>query len=128
MKVDKFFYGQLQKKLVVDLIIMDYPDCIQIPGVSDPPSQIPPWNANILSFLNIFMAFALTYLHDDGTFLLFYPDSSAVRREVAGFFKNYKFKIKDEWTIIHYLHLANPINSSKNVSSNYGISFELVHI
>lgn len=109
----------------MDLIIADYPDGLRVPGVSDPPSQIPPWNANIPSFLNILMAFALTYLHDDGAFLLFYPDNSAVKREVAGFFKNYKFKIKDEWTVINCLHLANPMNPSKNVSNNYGISFEL---
>ena len=103
----------------MDLIIADYPDGLRVPGLSDPPFQIPYWNVNIPSFLHVMMAFALTYLHDDGAFLLFYPDSSTVKREVAGFFKNYKFKIKDEWTIINCLHLANPMNPSKNVSSNF---------
>jgi hypothetical protein len=108
-----FFYGQLQKKHVVDFIIADYPNDLRVPCVSNPPSQIPPWKANIARFLNILMAFAHTYLHDDGAFILFYHD-----KEVAGFFKNNKSKIKDEWTVIDCLHLANPMNPSKNVSSN----------
>ena len=109
----------------MDLIIADYPDGLRVPGLSDPPFQIPRWNVNIPSFLHVMMAFALTYLHDDGAFFLFYPDSAMVKREVAGFFKNYKFKIKDEWTIINCLHLANPTNPSKNVSSNFGLLFSL---
>lgn len=107
----------------MDLIIAEYPDGLPVPGVSNPPSEIPHWNASIPSFLHVMMAFSLTYLHDDGAFLLFYPDSSTVKREVAGFFKNYKLKIKDEWTIINSLHLANPMNPSKFVSSNFILSF-----
>ena len=107
----------------MDLIIAEYPDGLPVPGVSNPPSQIPHWNANIPSFLTVMMAFSLTYLHDDGAFLLFYPDSPTVKREVAGFFKNYKLKVKDEWTIINCLHLANPMNPSKNVSTNFKFSF-----
>jgi hypothetical protein len=49
-------------------------------------------------------------------FLLFYPDGSNLRRDIFGFFKNYNFKIKDEWTIINCLHLANLVNPNKNVS------------
>ena len=56
------------------------------------------------------------YVHDDGAFSLFYPDGSNVRRDISGFFKNYNFKIKDEWAIINCLHLVNLVNSNKNVS------------
>jgi len=87
------------------------------------PSQIPHWNASILSFLHVMMVFFLTYLHDDGAFLLFYPDNSMVKREVTGFFKNYKLKIKNHWTIINCLHLAKPMNPSKNISSNFNLLF-----
>jgi hypothetical protein len=62
------------------------------------------------------ISFAAAYLHDNGAFLLFYPDGSNVRRDIFGFFKNYNFKIKDEWTIINCLHLANLVNPNKNVS------------
>ena len=61
------------------------------------------------------------YLHDDKAFILFYHESFAVKREVVGFFKNYKFKIKCEWTIINCLHLANHMNLSKHVRSNYSL-------
>jgi len=116
------FDGKVQKRHVVDLIIADYPNGLQVLGVSNPPSQIPHWNANIPSFFHIIMAFYLTYLHDDGTFLLFYFDNLTMKKEVTGFFNNYKLKIKDEWTIINCLHLANPMNPNKNVSSNFKLS------
>ena len=70
------------------------------------------------------MVFALTYHHDNRTIILFYIDNFTVKNEVIWFIKNYKFKIKDEWTIINYLHLANPMNSSKNINSNYGLSLD----
>jgi hypothetical protein len=62
------------------------------------------------------ISFATAYLHDDGAFLLFYLDGSNVRRDISGFFKNYNSKIKDEWTIINCLYLANLVNPNKNVS------------
>ena len=107
----------------MNLIIAEYPDGLPIPGVSNLSSQIPLWNASIPNFLHVMMAFSLTYLHDDGAFLLFIPDSSTMKRKVDGFFKNYKLKMKDEWTIINCLHLAHPMNPSKFVSSNFNLSF-----
>jgi hypothetical protein len=62
------------------------------------------------------ISFAAAYLHDNSAFLLFYLDGSSVRRVISGYFKNYNFKIKDEWTIINYLHLTNLVNPNKNVS------------
>jgi len=94
----------------VDLIIVEYPNGLPIPGISNMPSQIPHWNVNIPSFLHVMMAFSLNYLHDDGAFLLFYPNNSTLKREVVGFFKMYKLKPKDEWTIINCLQVANPMN------------------
>jgi hypothetical protein len=62
------------------------------------------------------ISFATAYLHDDGAFLLFYPNGSNMRRNISGYFKNYNFKIKDEWTILNCLHLVNLVNLNKNVS------------
>jgi hypothetical protein len=73
-------------------------------------------NREIPNFLAYMISFAAAYLHDDGAFLLFYLDGSNVRRDISGYFKNYNFKIKDEWTIINCLHLANLVNPNKNVS------------
>ena len=99
----------------MDLLIAEYPDGQRVPGVSNPPSQIPPWNEYSDTFLKVTMGFAYSYLHDDGAFILFYPDSPTVRKEISSFFKNYKMKVLDEWTIINYLHLANPLVPAKNV-------------
>ena len=110
-----YFDGKLLQKPGIDLLIAEYPDGLRVPGVSDPPSQIPHWNEYVDNFLKVTMGFAYAYLHDDGSFLLFYPDSPIVRKELMSYFKNYKMKIVDEWTIINYLHLANPLYPTKNV-------------
>jgi hypothetical protein len=115
------FYSKVQKRSVADLIIVEYPNGLHVLGLSNSLFQIPNWNANIPSFLHVKMAFALTYLHDDKAFFLFYLANSLVKREVAEFFKNYRLKIKDKWTIINYLYLANPMNPSKNVFSNFSL-------
>jgi hypothetical protein len=114
---DIYFQGKLEKKPAVDFIIVEYPDGLRVPGVSDPPTQIPHWNREIPNFLTFIISFAATYLHDDGAFLIFYPDGSSVKRDISGYFKNYNFKIKDEWTIINCLHLANLVNPNKNIST-----------
>jgi hypothetical protein len=38
---DMYFRGQLQKKPIVDPIIVEYPDGLRVPGVSDTPTQFP---------------------------------------------------------------------------------------
>ncbi len=118
-----FFDGKAVEKPGVDLLIAEYPDGLRVPGVSDPPSQVPNWNESLEGFLKVTMGFAYAYLHDDGAFLLFYPDSPIVKKEVMSYFKNYKMKVVDEWTIINYLHLANPLHPSKNVSSSNFLNF-----
>jgi hypothetical protein len=73
---------------------VEYPDGLRVHGVSDPPTQIPHWNREIPNFLTFIISFAAAYLHDDGAFLIFYPDGSSLRRDISGYFKNYNFKIK----------------------------------
>jgi hypothetical protein len=36
-----YFDGKLLQKPGIDLLIAEYPDGLRVPGVSDPPSQIP---------------------------------------------------------------------------------------
>ena len=103
----------MNKKPTVDLIIADFPDGLRVPGVFNPPSHIPPWNARSPSFLQVLMAFAPQYIHDDGTLLMFYSDFININKYVLGFLKNYKFKVFDEWTIINSMHL---VNLARNVS------------
>ena len=70
------------------------------------------------------MVFALIYFYDDKIIILFYTDNSTVKSEVIWFIKNYKFQIKDKWSFIYYLLLANPMNSSENINSNHGLSLD----
>jgi hypothetical protein len=111
------------------LVIAEYPDGLPVPGLSNPPSQVPTWNAFHPKFLQIMMSFTVQYLHDDGAFLLFYPDSIAVKKEKSGYFKNYNFKVQEEWTVINSLHLANPLNQAKNVrNSIYSFKITILYI
>lgn len=100
----------------MDLVIADFPDGLPVPGVSNPPTQIPTWNAHVEGFLKFMIGFCGGYLHDDGAFLLFYPDNPQVRRELFSFFNKNKLKMKEEWTIVNSLHLSNPLNPAKLVS------------
>lgn len=99
------------------LLIAEFPDGLRVQGVSNPPSHIPHWNEYSDNISKVTMRFPYAYLHDDGAFQLFYPNSPIVRREVASYLKNYKMRIVDEWTIVNYLHLANSVYASKNVSN-----------
>ena len=113
---DFYFKGKVEKKPAVDLIIAEFSDGLRVPRVSDPSSQVPHWNEHNPAFLQVMMSFANAHLHDDGAFLLFYHGNSTVKKEISGYFKNYNFKFKDEWTIINDMHLANPTIEKKHVS------------
>ena len=97
-------------------MIAEIPDGLRVPRVSVPPSQVPHWNELDPAFLQTMMSFANAYIHDDGAFLLFFHGGSTMRKEISGYFKNYNFKFKDEWTLINDMHLANPTNQEKHVS------------
>jgi hypothetical protein len=94
-----------------------------VPGVSNPPTQIPHRNREIPNFLIVMISFVVAYLHDNNAILLFYLDGSNVRKDISSYFKNYNFKIKDEWTIINCLYLANFMNPNKNVSVIHSLIF-----
>lgn len=100
----------------VDLIIADYPDGLRVPGVSDPPHAVPNWNMQDVSFLKSVMQYSARYLHDDAVMLLFYPDSSTIKKEIMTYFKNFKLKVFDEWNVFQTLPLASHVNKSKTVS------------
>jgi hypothetical protein len=67
----------------MDFIIVEYPDGLRVPTVSDPPIQIPHYNREIPNFLTAMISFVAIYLYDDGAFLLFYLDGSNERKEIS---------------------------------------------
>ena len=115
----------VQKQATVDLVIVEYPDGLPIPSLSNPPSQVPSWNVFHPNDLKVMMSFTIQYLHNDDAFLLFYLDSTVVKKEIFGYFKNSHFKVQEEWTIINCLHLANPLNQAKNVRNTI-LSFKVI--
>jgi hypothetical protein len=119
-----YFQGVVQKRAAVDLVIAEYPDGLPVPGLSNPPSQVPTWNGFRPKFLKVMRSFTVQYLHNNGAFLLFYLDSAVVKKEISRFFKNYHFKVQ-EWIVINCLHLANPLNQAKNVRNTI-LSFKLI--
>ena len=106
----------MDKRPACDLVIVDFPDGVCVPGVSDPPTQVPNWNEFSPKFLRSAMTFQVSYLHDDGAFLLFYPDGERPKQEIMKLLKKSKLKLREEWTVINSMHLANPENPQRRVS------------
>ena len=98
-----------------DLIIAEYPDGLPVPGISQPVSSIPTWNATVQDFLKHTVGFLGGFLHDDGAFLLFYPDNPLIKKEIAAFFNKNNLKMMEEWTICNDLHSCHPLTPAKLV-------------
>ena len=112
-----YFQGRLVQKPAADFIIVEYPDGLPVPGLSSAAPSVPAWNMVIKDFLKYIIGFCGGYLHDDEALLIFYPESTQIRREIESYLKNNDLKVKDEWTIINSMHLSHPTNPSKFVSS-----------
>jgi hypothetical protein len=96
----------------IDLMIVDIPEGLPIPMVSNPLTSIPEWNSVDKNFLPMVFDFGSSLVHDNGVLLLFYKDDLKLRVDIRGFVKAYHFKILKEWTGINHL----PITSAKDVS------------
>jgi hypothetical protein len=71
------------------------------------------------------LVFSQGYLHDDGALLLFIPESVQIKKEVLSFLYNNNLEVKEEWTIVNFLHLTHPMHNSKRVSnSSYFLLFK----
>jgi hypothetical protein len=55
-----------------DFVIIDIPKNLAVLKIFITPSDVPPWNAGKLGFLNTFLNFSNTHLHEDGSIVLFY--------------------------------------------------------
>ena len=58
----------------VDLMIMDVPEGLPVPMVSDPASSVLVWNKLPKRFVETVFEFASRLVHDNGVLLLFYLD------------------------------------------------------
>jgi hypothetical protein len=60
-------------KATLDLIIVDVPEDLLIPTMSDPVDVVPPWNQSADSLLEAVFVFAEDYLQDDGAIIVIHP-------------------------------------------------------
>jgi len=107
----------------MDLFVLDVPEGLPVPDVSDPPLAIPEWNAVPPSFLEDAFEFASNHLHDDAAMLIFFVDDIKVKREILGYLDGYNFKEYREWLGVNCLQLASPRDPSRRVSSQSHTKF-----
>lgn len=100
-----------------DLVVVDIPEGLPVPGVSSPPTAIPDWNVYIESHLEAVFEFAHYYLHGNAPLLILMPESPAMRAEVQTYARTYDFKILKDWWGFNSLRLASPKDPSTTVST-----------
>ena len=119
------FDGVPSTQPCMDLFILDLPEGLPVPGVSDPPSAIPDWNVVPPTFLEDAFEFASNHLHDDAAMLIFLADDIKVKREIAGYLAGFGFMEYREWLGVNCLQLASPRDPSRRVSSQFLTIFVL---
>jgi hypothetical protein len=101
----------------VDLIIVDMPENLPVPTISDPPGQIPPWNATEDDWLDPIFDFADNHLVDDGAIIIVHPYRQSIKANSLGYSEGTAFTLFKDWTCMNRLHLASPVNPLKTVSA-----------
>lgn len=94
-------------RAAIDLLIADVPENLPVPGISKPANSVPSWNMRPESYFYDIFEVADENIHDDGAFLLFYPDNVQLRAEIAGFCTTFHFKLYKDWWGFNSLPLAS---------------------
>ena len=102
----------------VDLMIMDVPEGLPVPMVSDPASSILEWNKLPERFVETVFEFASGLVHDNGVLLLFHPDDLQMKGDIRGCMKAYHFSLFKEFMGVNRLQLTSAMNASKTVSES----------
>jgi hypothetical protein len=103
----------------VDLMIVDMPEGLPVPGISIPASSVPQWNHEPRELLQPIFDFADQHLQDDGALIIIYPFRSATKSKILGYCKSYGFEVKKDWWGMNRLHLTSPTNPLVTVSDVY---------
>jgi hypothetical protein len=112
-------------KATLDLIIVDVPEDLPIPTVSDPTDAVPPWNQSAVSLLEAVFVFAKDYLQDDGAMIVIHPFQMDAKSTILGYCIEYGFETRKEWLCMNRLHLYSPLNRTLTVSSLPMSSFSI---
>ena len=102
----------------LDVIFIDCPENLPVPGVSKPAHVVPAWNADADDEALQFMcSFAVEHLHDDGCIVLFHSYSRKSKENIAGVCEAYNLVQKKDWMGMNRMHLISAIDNAKMVTS-----------
>ena len=102
----------------LDVIFIDCPENLPVPGVSKPAHVVPAWNADADDEALKFMCtFAIEHLHDDGCIVLFHSYSRKSKENIAGVCEAYNLVQKKDWMGMNRMHLTSAIDNAKTVTS-----------
>jgi hypothetical protein len=117
--------GIVNAKATLDLIIVDVPEDLPVPIVSDPTDVVPLWNQSADSLLEAVFVFAEDYLQDDGAIMVIHPFQVGAKSTIPGYCVEYGFETRKEWLCMNRLHLCSPLNRTLIVSSLPKSSFSI---
>jgi hypothetical protein len=117
--------GVVNAKVTLDLIIVDVPEDLHVPTMSDPANVVPPWNQSAESLLEAVFVFAKDYLQDDGAIIVIHPFQVDAKSNILGYCVEYGFETRKEWLCMNHLHLCSPLNKTLTVSSLPMSSFSI---
>jgi hypothetical protein len=109
--------GFVNAKATLDLIIVDVPEDLPVPTVSDPADVVPPWNQSADSLLKAVFVFVEDCLHDDGAIIVIHPFEVDAKSTILGYYVEYGFETRKEWLCMNRLHLYSLLNKTLTVSS-----------
>ena len=112
------FEGVPNARAGVDVIFIDCPENLPVPGVSKPPHVVPTWNADLNDKALQFMcSFAAEHLHDDGCIVLFHSYSRKSKENIVGVCEAYNLVQRKDWMGMNGMHLTSAIDNVKTVTS-----------
>ena len=106
-------------------MILDIPEGLPVPMVSDPASSILEWNKLPERFVETIFEFASGLVHDNGVLLLFHPDDLQMKADIRGYLKAYYFLLFKEFMGVNCLQLTSARNASKTVSESCILKFSM---
>jgi hypothetical protein len=109
--------GVVNAKATLNLIIVDVPEDLLVPIVSDPADVVPPFNQSAESLLEVVFVFTNDYLQNDGAIIVIYPFQVDAKSTILEYCVEYDFETRKEWLCMNCFHLCSPLNITSTVSS-----------
>ena len=86
---NRMFEGVPNASLGVDVIFIDCPENLPMPGLSKPPHEVPKWNTDPDDeALQLEYSFVAEHLQDDGCIILLHSYNIKSKKTLLGFMKH----------------------------------------